>query len=283
MPLAPMAPVVVGVDRSGINLSAVDLAAEEAAARVTPLVLVHGHPAGDPRTAAEHDVLDLAVSRVLADHPWLAVTAKLLLGDPVRVLVAQSARASLLVVGHRRAVRPARSAGSAAGPVPGSAAGPTAGSVAGSVAAQVMRLSRCPVIAHLPEPSPPRTERAHPVLLGVTRRREADSVVEFAFEEAALRGAALCAVYVCPVRGGTARALDDALEAWSAKYPQVPVACRAWPGYDVVRALCDESREAQLVVVGAEPLAGRSRPMRGRLVEDLLDYAACPVAVVPHA
>lgn len=275
MPLAPMAPVVVGVDRSGTDLSAVDLAAEEAAARVTPLVLVHGHPAGDPGTAAEHDVLDLAVSRVLADHPWLAVTAKLLLGDPVRVLVAQSARASLLVVGHRRAVRPARSAGSAAGPA--------AGSVAGSVAAQVMRLSRCPVIAHLPEPPQPRTERAHPVLLGVTRLREADSVVQFAFEEAALRGAALCAVYVCPVRSGTARALDEALEAWSAKYPQVPVACRAWPGYGVVRALCDESREAQLVVVGAEPPAGRSRPMRGRLVEDLLDYAACPVAVVPHA
>jgi nucleotide-binding universal stress UspA family protein len=258
-----MGPVVVGVSRSEAGLSAVDLAAEEAAARLTPLLIVRGHPGGTDRLPADHDLLELAVSRALADHPWLAVSGKLALGDPARVLTAQSTRACVLVVGHQPASgRPALSAG--------------------SVAAQVMLGSSCPVIAHRPMDPERQSEQANPVLLGVTRHGRAEPVVEFAFEEASLRGAALLAMHVWPEEDEAARLLDEALASWSGKFPEVPVIRRVWPGYDVARALCGASRDAQLMVVGLGPQTGRTRLMRGLLVQDLIDFAGCPVAVVPH-
>ncbi len=267
MPTEPMGPVVVGVSRSEASMSAVDLAAEEAAARLTPLLIVRGHPACAGRLPADHDLLELAVSRALADHPWLAVSGKLVIGEAARVLTAQSARASVVVVGHQPApVRPGRPARSA-----------------GSVAAQVMLGSNCPVIAHRPTDPERQTEQANPVLLGVTRHGRAEPVVEFAFEEATLRGTALCAMHVWPEEDEAARVLDEALATWSAKCPEVPVIRHVWPGYDVARALCSASRDAQLMVVGLGPQTGRTRLMRGLLVQDLIDFAGCPVAVVPHA
>lgn len=264
MPTEPMGPVVVGVSRSEASLSAVDLAAEEAAARLTPLLIVRGHTAGAGGLPADHDLLELAVSRALADHPWLSVSGKLVLGEAARVLTAQSARASVVVVGHQPAPGwPARSAG--------------------SIAAQVMLGSGCPVIAHRPTDPDRQTEQPNPVLLGVTRHGRAEPVVEFAFEEAVLRGAALRAMHVWPEEDEAAQLLDEALAIWSAKYPEVPVIRQVWPGYDVARALCSASRDAQLMVVGLGPQTGRNRLMRGLLVQDLIDFAGCPVAVVPHA
>jgi hypothetical protein len=70
---------------------------------------------------------------------------------------------------------------------------------------------------------------------------------------------------------------------WSGKYPQVAVARRVWPGYHVARSLCSESRAAQLMVVGLGQHTSRTRLMRGMLVQDLIDFAGCPVAVVPYA
>lgn len=270
MPTEPMGPVVVGVDGSDTSLPAVDLAAEEAAARLLPLVLVHGYHAGAGRLATDHDLLELAVSRALSDHPCLAVSAKLALGEPTRVLTAQSASASLLVVGHRQS-RVRRTAG----------ARPSVAT--SSVAAQVMVESRCPVIAHRPVDPERQTEQPSPVLLGVTRHARTEAVVGFAFEEAALRGAPLRAVHVWPEQGNAARVLQEALMTWSDKYPQVDVTHRVWPGTDVARALCSMSHDAQLMVVGVGPHTGRTRLMRGLLTQDLIDCAGCPVAVVPHA
>jgi nucleotide-binding universal stress UspA family protein len=264
MPMEPMGPVVVGVDGSETSMSAVDLAAEEAAARLTPLLIVHGYLAGDARLAAHHDMLELAVSRALSDHPGLAVTAKLVVGEPSRALAAHSADACLLVVGHRRA---------AARRVPS----------ATSVATQVMLESLCPVIARLPVSPQPPTEEPSPVLLGVTRHARTEEVVEFAFEEATLRGAPLRALHVWPEHDAAAQLLDQVLEVWSAKYPEVAVDRRVWPGYDVARALCGESRDAQLMVVGRGRYTGRTRVMHGLATQTLLDFAGCPVAVVPHA
>jgi nucleotide-binding universal stress UspA family protein len=264
MAMEPMGPVVVGVDGSATSLSAVDLAAEEAAARLTPLLVVCGYPAGDTRLSAHHDMLDLAVSWALADHPGLTVTARLLPGEPISILSAQSADAGLLVVGHRPATGL---------PAP----------AATSVAVQLMLEAHCPVIVRLPVRPERPAEEPSPVIVGVTRHARTEPVVEFAFEEAALRGAPLRAVHVWPEHSDAARLLDETLENWSAKYPQVPVARRVRPGYDVARALCDESRDAQLLVVGAGRYTGRTRVTRGLAAQRLLGDARCPVAVVPHA
>ena len=43
MTTEPVDPVIVGVDGTLTSLAAVDLAAEEALARVTPLLVLHAH------------------------------------------------------------------------------------------------------------------------------------------------------------------------------------------------------------------------------------------------
>jgi hypothetical protein len=63
-------PVVVGVDGTLASIGALDLAAEEAMARVVPLVVVYTvAPPLDPRLPQHRRLLDLAVSRACADHP----------------------------------------------------------------------------------------------------------------------------------------------------------------------------------------------------------------------
>ena len=96
-------PVVAGVDGTLAGVRAVDLAAEEATARVAPLVVVYTvEPGTDPALLRGHRrLLDLVVSRAQAEHPALSVASDLVYGEPVETLVRWSARACLVVVGHR--------------------------------------------------------------------------------------------------------------------------------------------------------------------------------------
>jgi len=103
MAIERIGPVVVGVDDSPVSRSAVDLAAAEAMARVTPLLVVHAHdaaPDSGDRMLPLRRLVEVAVGRARAEHPGLSVAAELVRGDPVDILVDQSRGACLLVVGH---------------------------------------------------------------------------------------------------------------------------------------------------------------------------------------
>jgi nucleotide-binding universal stress UspA family protein len=244
----PLEPVIVGVDGSVESMSALDLAAEEAAGRVAPLVVVHvgdAHPAGR--------LLAAAVSRASAEHPALSVTAELHSGEPGETLVDRAREARLLVVGHR-----ARCAGR-------------------SVAHQVVGRSAVPVIVDRPLYPMSIAKPPRPVLVGVACAPGDDAVVEFAFEEASLRGAPLRAEHIwrgdAPGRDEADQMLVDALRAWSEKYPDVVVRRMIRRGLDVPVSLTAASRSAQLVVVG-----GARRP---GVAQILAHRAGCSVAVVP--
>jgi nucleotide-binding universal stress UspA family protein len=277
--MEPLGNVVVGIDGSAASVEALDLAAEEAVARVVPLVVVHARDedSADRNRPSVNRMLDLAVSRACADHPSLSVAAAPVTGAAVDVLVDQSRDASLLVVGHRghSGARQLR---------------------AGSVAQQVVNRAAVPVIVYRPLDTPARNPyEPLPVLVGVAGRPGDDQVVEFAFAEASLRGAPLRAVHIWPgsldteshyVAHGFAqerdeadRVLVDALWAWSEKYPDVSVHRVVRHGLDVPVALTAASKTAQLIVVGSTRLSG---PLyRPWVSAALVHRAGCCVAVVP--
>jgi len=266
MPIEPIGPVVVGVDGTPASLTAVDIAAEEATGRVVPLVIVHAVRRDQERPDR---VLETAVSRAYSDHPGMSVSTELVAGEPADVLVDRSAAGCLLVVGHARS-----------------------GPLAGSVAQQVAQRSTVPVLVQRTiDTMAPTVDEPWPVVACLAGRPGDDQVVQFAFAEAALRGAPLRAVHIwnrsdslAADAGGFVSARDaadqmlvDALTAWSEKYPEVRVHRVVRQGIDVPVAVTAASRSAQLIVVGS----CRSGVPRSWVVETVVHRAACSVAVVP--
>jgi hypothetical protein len=183
-----------------------------------------------------------------------------------------SRRASLLVVGHAANGRPNGR----------------------SVATRVAARAEVPVLVYRPVDVSTSVPLPRPVLVGLAGISGSESQVEFAFTEAALRGAPLVALHVWsepaayspfgtgPEGSHSRHARDDAelvliesLSAWSDKYPDVTVRHAVRHCLDVGVALTAASRSAQLVVVGA-PAAPP-----GTVLPVLLHRAGCPVAVVP--
>ncbi|RKN40195.1 universal stress protein [Micromonospora endolithica] len=134
-------PVVVGVDGSALSTEAVGFAFEEAARRGVPLVAVHAwlypSPAGpgeilplvydlDAYGAEEERTLAESVAGFAERYPEVPVRHRLVRGTPARVLVEESQRAQLVVVG-------------AAG------AGALGGLLLGSVSHAVLHHAHCPL------------------------------------------------------------------------------------------------------------------------------------------
>ena len=109
-PVTEKLPVVVGVDDLPTALHSVDLAADEAARRGAPLVIMHAWPGWQRGTryrtvAADRKdgqhLLDLTVQRAQHAHPGLPVRAELTDNSAAKALLERSGRSSLLVIGHR--------------------------------------------------------------------------------------------------------------------------------------------------------------------------------------
>jgi nucleotide-binding universal stress UspA family protein len=273
MPIEPMGPVVVGVDGSPASLVALDLAVEEATARVLPLVVVHARGTGETAEAGAR-LAAVALSRAWSEHPSVAATAVVGDGDPVALLLARSRGASLLVVGHNGRCANGRVR-------------------LESIVHRMVGPASVPVLVHRRLQTTETKER--PVLVAVAGAPGDDAVLEFAFAEASVRGAPLLALTVWP---GTAQgdrdpsrygfaqhrddadhALVDALRPWSEKYPEVTVRRAVRHGLDVPMAVAAASRSAQVAVVGTSARPGRRSTLS--LAQILTHRAGCPVAVVP--
>jgi nucleotide-binding universal stress UspA family protein len=247
----PMFPIVVGVDGSRPAWAALRYAAEEAVARVTPLVVVHA-------ICDDHDsdeVVADAVGAAQDEHPSLSVTGYSVAGHPVRALITMSANAGLLVVGHR-----GRS--------------PRAGHDAGSVAASLVGASTVPLLVHRPLDRPGEFAEPRRVLVGIDPASDTDGLAEFAFAEAGLRGATLEVVWLRP-SGPHDPTTTETLRRWSEKHPEVAVIMTTRYGVDSAIALTAASHSAQLVVV-----ATSGRPGSQWVARALVHRAGCPVAVV---
>ncbi|MEU1844794.1 universal stress protein [Micromonospora sediminicola] len=285
-------PVVVGVDGSATALDAVRVAAREAAFRHRPLRVVHAFiwpltrapltpapsaPAGAGlRNQAERCVAE-AVAEAGKVAPDVPVTGVVVDGAPAAVLVAESRRATLMVLGHR-------------------GLGGFAGLLIGSVTLQVSARAHCPVLVTRGE-----ARADGPVVVGVDGSAHSGVAVGFAYEEAARRGAPLVVVhawlYPTPIGPGdvvplvydpealaeeSRRILAEAVAGWSERYPDVEVRQRSVRGAPA-RVLVEQSASAQLVVVGAHGRGALAGLLLGSVSHAVLHHAHAPLVIARHA
>ncbi|MER8044659.1 universal stress protein [Streptomyces sp. NPDC094032] len=278
--------IVVGLDGTEQAVAAAEWAAEEALLRGTGLQLVHVlEPSPDvlvpmvSREPVESWALDLLARTAagLREHrPGLAVTTRVLPSGPVPSLVAAADRSALLVLGSR-----------ALGGVTGYLVGSVGMTVAGRVEQPIV-LVRAGSAA-----------RRGPVVAGVDVRQPADGILRFACEEAAWRRGSLEVVYVqeLPLYASLGPAmvpdvrpavtpeirhsLEELLESWRAKYPDVAVNGRVLigsAGEELVRIAGD----AALVAVGRRTRKSVLGGSIGSVAHAVMHHSPAPVAVVPH-
>jgi nucleotide-binding universal stress UspA family protein len=285
-------PVVVGVDGSEESLRAVEWGAREAQRHEAPMRIVSA-VAMPPRMRAHHgstetvaDALQEASARAVSEAaahaaeaaPGLLIDTDLLTGAPATAITDSGAGALMLVIGAR-------------------GAGRFAALLLGSLSRYAATHAPCPVIVVREETSAAQTE----IAVGVGHPEEAAASLSFAFEEAALRQAALVAVHSChwfsaalggrsgdraensaareQVAGEASEAVAEALSGLREKYPAVSVR------QDVVhehpaKILAWYSGHADLVVIGRHGTGGPG-PSVGAVQHGLLNHARGPVAVVP--
>ncbi|GAA3289386.1 universal stress protein [Dactylosporangium vinaceum] len=271
--------IVAAVDSACAAGAAVRLALVEAVLRRRPLDLlaVYGPEPDDvrraagcvPRNVAERRLAQTAAA-LRASHPEVPVRTELTGAELGSALITRSHGAAMVVLGTD-------------GPT-----GPTE---------RIAAHADAPVVV-APVVRPP----GGPVVLGVDGSYLAPEAAAFAFEEAALRGVPLVAMYAWPgvadvalsgvdpfgydvsvARGDAYRVLAEALAGWAAKYPDVPVEHRAVLAAHTGEQLTHEAAGASMLVLGARSHTGAARPALGSVVRYALHLSPCPVAVLtPH-
>jgi nucleotide-binding universal stress UspA family protein len=204
--------------------------------------------------------------------PEVVVDPLLVEGPAADVLVRESDRAAVVVLGSRRL-------------------GAVGRALVGSVSTIVAARAQGPVVvveglAGLP------AEHSD-VVVGVDGSAATQDVLAFAFDYASRRGHALRAVFCYRpdlVARGYRHGLEERAQRWLAeltsgwqeKYPDVlirRVVSREHP----IEALAAISTGQELLVVGGHSRHARSASMLGSVSQGALHHAVCPVAVVHEA
>ncbi len=283
-------PLVVGYDGSPSSTAALDWALDESSRRKLAVLVVVAEEL--PQSSAmgmayasdwPHDLAVELTARarehVTARAPRVALTVTSEIGSPAGVLVAASRGAAMVVVGreHHSVVGEA---------------------IAGSTSVQVAAHSHCPVVV---VEATDAASSAGAVVVGVDGRASHENVVQFAFEEASLRGTSLVAVhawwYGTPdldagwmldddtqgvVSDERAAVLSDAVKGWSEKYPEVAVRTVLTQMRPDL-ALLAEAATASLIVVGSRGHGGFVGLLLGSVSQELLHHPRpCPLMIV-HA
>jgi len=280
------AAIVVGVDGSPRSMEAVEVAAAEAERRCRPLRIVSALswpklPVALPPgvTETSPDALREQACGYLSEAAGIAgkvasdipVSTELVAGRPSVVLADESRRAELLVVGERG----------------------MGGLLFGSVATYLSCHAACPVLVVRGEP-----RSSGPVVVGVDGSVEPSRALDFALEEASLRGTALVALHAWSGSDSTEldrtlatthefwsgdaqerRVLAEALAGAGQRFPDVPVRRQVVRG-NAGLLLREWSHTAQLVVVGDRSHGGLTGLVLGSVSQHLIFHAHCPTAVV---
>ncbi|MFI0508475.1 universal stress protein [Streptomyces sp. WSLK1-5] len=297
--------VVAGLDGSAESLAAADWAARESALRGLPLTLLHvWEPVPEPMAQApllggetlqywSEKVPRETAEGIRLRHPGVEVLTEHVPGRPADILTEAAKSAELLVLGSR-------------------GLSGIGGFMLGSVGLSVMAHAERPVVLvrageqatdeHEPDPAgnPSTATRFRPVVLGLDTGAPDDSVLGFAFEEAARRetGLRVVASWNLPpyyvygfsadleqhdrITRQKAAELAEVLGPWRQKYPSVDVVGISRSG-SPANHLLDASREASLVVVGRRVRRAPLGTHVGAVAHAVLHHCTAPVTVVPHS
>jgi nucleotide-binding universal stress UspA family protein len=221
----------------------------------------------------------------LAALHWAAretVTTDLVDGGPVEALVSAAAQAETLVLGSR-------------------GHGAIVGFLLGSVGQQVIAESTRPVVLVRAADQAESEAGGREIVVGQQGGPEdSAAALEFAFEAAAARGAALRVVRAWSLptvftyspgslalldeAGGLEpyekKALAEALEPWVERFPDVPVTQHVEMG-SAGEVLLSVAARAQLMVVGRRAHRSAVGSRIGSVAHAVVHHAPSPVAVVP--
>ncbi|MEU3885127.1 universal stress protein [Streptomyces sp. NPDC029041] len=281
-------PIVVGVDPDPSKRLALAWAADEADRRHLPLRLVHaqgvptgGYRSGEARPSWEEwnralhglgeQVLKEAVAFVESRRPAVEVSTLLAEGEPAWVLREEARGAALVVVGSWHLSRRREMSSSASVVLPLTAHAP------------------CPA-AMVPEPEHVTQQPAY-FVVGVDGSPHSAAAVDVAFEEAALRGALLRALYVWhpPLLGvldeeaavrECRRVLSETVAGRTSTHPEVELHHEVVRGHPV-QVLTEASEHALGLVVGTRGHGGFTGMLLGSVSQGVLHHARCPVITVP--
>jgi nucleotide-binding universal stress UspA family protein len=280
-------PIVVAVDGSERNRSAVAWAAQEAAAFGCEMTLVNALPdyvIPTPHFSVhtqDQEVLDMLADvrselrDVVAEK---SVKTEAVAGDAVDVLLHQAASAALIVVGKR-------------------GLGGFARAIVGSTSIALAGRSPVPV-AIVPDKWDQTQQAGRPVVLGIDLDKVDREPIEVAFQRARRLGVPVVAVHgwetptiyswdAATVAGvvtereqDASRRFDELVAGWRERYPDVvvrPMRVHKHPAAAVLEA----AEDAQVVVLGRHPAGLFGGFAFGSVARAVLHYAECPVIAVP--
>ncbi|QTH60006.1 universal stress protein [Corynebacterium hindlerae] len=287
--------VVVAVDGSDASKVAVRWAANTAMKRDIPLQLASSYampqflyaegmvpPQEIYNDLQAETMVKIDEARAIASEvaPDIKIGHTVAEGSPIDMLLEMSKNCTMIVMGSR-------------------GLGGLSGMVMGSVSAAVVSHAECPVVVVREDNPVDDTTKYGPIVVGIDGSAVSEKATEYAFAEAAARGAELHAVHtwmdmqVQASLAGLAAAqqqwqvveeeqhalLSERLAGFQSEYPNVVVkkiVTRDRP----VRALCDAAEGAQLLVVGSHGRGGFKGMLLGSTSRALLQSAPCPMMVV---
>ncbi|MEV6339335.1 universal stress protein [Nocardia vinacea] len=283
-------PILVAVDGSASSYQAAAWAAVEAALHhrrlhiLTSMAIPTGFGPGALLTGDDTEWLRrdgervvteaTRVARTAAPGADLAITTEVTFELVPATLIERSAHARMLVVGSR-------------------GIGAFQRGLLGSVSTAVTHHAHCPVAVIHGISAIDAVSATQPVLVGVDGSANSVPAVEIAFEEASRRKVDLIAVHAwsdtsgidLPVLDWDAAheageaLLSESLAGFGERYPDV-VVHRIILADRPVRALLDQSGNAQLIVVGSHGRGGFSSMLLGSTSNALLHSVEVPMIVV---
>jgi nucleotide-binding universal stress UspA family protein len=262
---APPEAVVVGYDGSTGSDLALEWAVAEARRTARPLHLVHAsgrhHPRGFEPSADLDPITTLAVEQVTAKAPELTVTAQTRKGSAAAVLVQASATAGTVVVGAR-------------------GHGAFASVLVGSVSEQVATHAQCPVVVLRPEATE-RGSEAGRIVAGLDASERSVAALSYAYAQASSRELGLTVVHSWwwEEPGGFLAGAPWEGDWTAVSDQETAMVVRGHP----VGTLVEESRGAEMLVIGSRGRGGFTGLLLGSVSRRLLHGASCPVAVVRSA